>query len=422
MPMQDITSKASNVIGRQSSLVKKKKKAGDRPESGPTKPRKRQALTRRSSAPNMLGFRRRKKKASQKIAKVTDRTDDKENAHCLSSKVVKSRRRSAPPCGLQMLVKAQASSKRAVAPKENGRGHLSGFMIDSIEKAHERTRNKKFRALNEKDFVEDMYCSFRQSEKVHRTSDAYLTKEPFIDDSIRAALVNWMTNVHCEFRLRIETLYLSINILDRYIGETRERIAKRDIVALGMACLMAASKYEEIYHPSVGSFVRVTDGQVTSKRLVNMEKSILTTLSFDLTVPTAFTFLKRFLYVVTRSVDAGLSEVYGHMSHYFCESCLQYSEFLNLLPSKVAAISIFLALQLTRHESSRSATSAAIDMLESYSGYEASVLKADSNRVRSFVSKLKDTPASDEIVRRKYSLPKYKEASTLARRMISCGE
>lgn len=53
-------------------------------------------------------------------------------------------------------------------------------------------------------------------------------------------------------------------------------------------------KYEEIYPPDVGEFVYITDDTYSKTQVIKMENLILRVLSFDLTVPTHFTFLMEY--------------------------------------------------------------------------------------------------------------------------------
>jgi len=59
--------------------------------------------------------------------------------------------------------------------------------------------------------------------------------------------------------------------------------------------MLIASKYEEIWAPEVRDFVYISDRAYTKEQILAMEKLILNTLKFDLTVPTPNTFLCRFL-------------------------------------------------------------------------------------------------------------------------------
>ena len=63
----------------------------------------------------------------------------------------------------------------------------------------------------------------------------------------------------------------------------------------GTAALFIASKYEEIYPPELKDFIFVTDDAYTKLQMLSMEKVILKSLSFNVSSPTIFYFLKYFL-------------------------------------------------------------------------------------------------------------------------------
>jgi cyclin B len=63
---------------------------------------------------------------------------------------------------------------------------------------------------------------------------------------------------------------------------------------VGVTALLIASKYEEIYPPEMKDFVFITDKAYTKQDVIQMEYTILSTLSFDVTFPTPLRFLERF--------------------------------------------------------------------------------------------------------------------------------
>ncbi|EEC47909.1 predicted protein, partial [Phaeodactylum tricornutum CCAP 1055/1] len=64
---------------------------------------------------------------------------------------------------------------------------------------------------------------------------------------MRSILVDWLVEVHTKFRLIPETLYLCVNIIDRYLSQV-ETVRKR-LQLVGITAMLIASKYEEIYPP-----------------------------------------------------------------------------------------------------------------------------------------------------------------------------
>jgi cyclin B len=76
-----------------------------------------------------------------------------------------------------------------------------------------------------------------------------MKRQTSVNENVRAILVDWIINVHIKFKLLPETLFLTINLIDRYLS--LEVIEKQNAQLLGVAALMISSKYEEIYPPSV---------------------------------------------------------------------------------------------------------------------------------------------------------------------------
>ena len=90
-----------------------------------------------------------------------------------------------------------------------------------------------------------------------------------INENVRAILVDWIIAVHLKFKLLPETLYLTINLIDRYFGQFA--IKKGDVQLVGVAALLIATKYEEIYPPTVKDFIYLTDNTYTKEKILQME-------------------------------------------------------------------------------------------------------------------------------------------------------
>ena len=76
-----------------------------------------------------------------------------------------------------------------------------------------------------------------------------------------------------------------------------------------------------------------------------MEVSILNALGFTLTAATAKVFLRRYLKA------AGADLTLAFLASYLCEISLLEYNFLQYLPSMVAAASVFLSLRTLERES-----------------------------------------------------------------------
>lgn len=72
-------------------------------------------------------------------------------------------------------------------------------------------------------------------------------------DTSRGFLVEWIIDVHRKFRLLPETLYVTVSIIDRYLSQVQ--IKKAQLHLLGVAALLIATKYEEIYPPELKDLI-----------------------------------------------------------------------------------------------------------------------------------------------------------------------
>ncbi|KAG7032817.1 Cyclin-A1-1, partial [Cucurbita argyrosperma subsp. argyrosperma] len=111
---------------------------------------------------------------------------------------------------------------------------------------------------------------------------------------------------------------------------------------LGVACMMIASKYEEICAPQVEEFCYITDNTYFKEEVLQMESSVLNYLKFEMTAPTPKCFLRRFVRVA-RGVDEVSSMQLECLSNFIAELSLLEYNMLCYAPSLIAASAVFLA-------------------------------------------------------------------------------
>ncbi|KAI8553772.1 hypothetical protein RHMOL_Rhmol05G0042200 [Rhododendron molle] len=142
------------------------------------------------------------------------------------------------------------------------------------------------------EYVEDMYKFYKQAEDESRVHD-YIDTQPEINSKMRSILIDWLTDVHRKFELMPESLYLTINIVDRYLS--MKTVPRRELQLVGISSMLIACKYEEIWPPKVNDFIKISDNAYDRGDILLMEKAILGKLEWYLTVPTPFVFLVRYI-------------------------------------------------------------------------------------------------------------------------------
>jgi len=183
--------------------------------------------------------------------------------------------------------------------------------------------------------VQDMYHHFRIAERTTSVGPDYMENQPHINEGMRSIVVDWLVEAHRQFKLVPETIYLAVNILDRFLDRTQVTRPKLQLVAV--AALLIASKYEEIYHPDLRDLVYICDHAYTKKEIVQMEGTILKTLEYKITIPSAHVFLVRYL----KAAHADRKIV--QLSCYILDGTLQSYNLLHYLPSQLAAAAVLIA-------------------------------------------------------------------------------
>lgn len=77
----------------------------------------------------------------------------------------------------------------------------------------------------------------------------YIGNQPELTPKMRAILTDWLVETHDKFQLMPETLYLTMYIVDRYLS--LQPVPRREFQLVGMAAMLIACKYEEIWAPEV---------------------------------------------------------------------------------------------------------------------------------------------------------------------------
>jgi cyclin B len=228
-------------------------------------------------------------------------------------------------------------------------------------------------------------------------SPEYMSTQRDINEKMRAILIDWLTEVHLKFKLLPETLFLTANLIDRYLE--RAQVERNRLQLVGVAAMLVACKYEEIYTPEVRDFVFITDRAYTQEEILAMERQILAELGYEVTAPSAYRFLERFGNL------AGLDEQSQLLSQYLCELSLVEYKMLRYPPSLIAASSIYLTLKIGRRDIVWPA------VLIEHSRYKDIALRQCAKDLCILLQGVEKCTL--QAVRKKFSLPKYGEVAKI---------
>uniref|UniRef100_A0A8P0T999 Cyclin B3 n=1 Tax=Canis lupus familiaris TaxID=9615 RepID=A0A8P0T999_CANLF len=207
-------------------------------------------------------------------------------------------------------------------------------------------------------YAKDIFSYMKEREEKFILKE-YMNKQTDISSCMRAILVDWLVEVQMTFEMSHETLYLAVKLVDHYLMEV---ICKRDkLQLLGSTAFLIAAKFEEPCPPCVDDFLYICDDFYQRHEMLSMEISILQTLKFDINIPIAYHFLRRY----ARCLHASMKTL--TLSRFICEMTLQEYDYVQERASKLAAGSFLLALYMMKLRYW-------VPALEYYSGYKTSDL------------------------------------------------
>jgi G2/mitotic-specific cyclin 3/4 len=157
----------------------------------------------------------------------------------------------------------------------------------------------------------------------------YMDIQTEIQWSMRSVLMDWLVQVHGRFSLLPETLFLTVNYIDRFLSNKVVSIGKLQLV--GATAILVASKYEEINCPSLQEIVYMVDRGYTMDEILKAERFMLSMLGFELGWPGPMSFLRR----VSKADDYDLDT--RTLAKYFLELTIMDERFVASPPSFLAA-------------------------------------------------------------------------------------
>jgi len=189
------------------------------------------------------------------------------------------------------------------------------------------------------EYAPAMYAYLRTVEQGLVIKKDFL-KGSSINGKMRGVLVDWLIEVHTQFKLLQETLYMTIYIIDKYLQAEGLTIRRNKLQLVGVTAMFIASKVEEMYAPEINDFVYITDNAYSAAEIRQMELKLLNTLGFNFSRPLPLHFLRR-------DSKAGDVDVLQHtVAKYLVELSLQEYEAAHFPPSLVAAAALFLSLRI----------------------------------------------------------------------------
>lgn len=233
------------------------------------------------------------------------------------------------------------------------------------------------------DNITENFFYLQYLEQVHQVSSEFLSPQnntpqashgintrsaKLVDDRMRVILIEWLMNCHAKLGLRKETLYLGIQILDRFIdicnspGKRDEYVSrinsdssieksflhslkpiyvnKQNLQLIGIGAFVLATKYEEVTFPILEDWVFLSADSIKREEIIEIERRIIKALEFNLSFPNSIDFLRR------GSKIAAVDQKTHHVAQFLLETSLYSSQLAPVKESLKACACLYVALRL----------------------------------------------------------------------------
>ncbi|KAJ5707028.1 G2/mitotic-specific cyclin [Penicillium malachiteum] len=246
------------------------------------------------------------------------------------------------------------------------------------------------------EYVVEIFEYLQQLELSTLPNPQYIEHQPDLEWKMRGILVDWLIEVHTRFRLLPETLFLAVNIIDRFLSA--EQVALDRLQLVGVTAMFIASKYEEVLSPHVANFSHVADETFTDKEILDAERHVLAILGYNMSFPNPMNFLRRISKADNYDIQTRT------LGKYLMEISLLDHRFMSYPQSQIAAAAMYLA-RLILERGPWDAT------LAHYAGYTEEEIDPVFRLMIDYLHR----PVSHEAFFKKYASKKFMKASILTR-------
>ncbi|TFY76610.1 hypothetical protein EWM64_g7402 [Hericium alpestre] len=219
-------------------------------------------------------------------------------------------------------------------------GHMSHYQ-DEIERIRHNfaEESEAFDASMVSEYAEEIFEYMIELEDACMPNPNYMTVQNEISWPMRQTLVDWLLQVHLRYHMLPETLWIAVNIVDRFLSQRIVSLVKLQLV--GVTAMFIASKYEEILAPSVDEFVYMTENGYTKEEILKGERIVLQTLDFRVSqYCSPYSWMRK----ISKADDYDIQT--RTLSKFLTEVTLLDWRFVRVKPSMVAAVGMYTARQM----------------------------------------------------------------------------
>ncbi|VVT49402.1 uncharacterized protein SAPINGB_P002253 [Magnusiomyces paraingens] len=200
--------------------------------------------------------------------------------------------------------------------------------------------------VTEDEYRTDQIFNLKAKELDSLPNAAMIDMQPEIEWYMRPFLLDFILDTHYTLRLSPSTLFLAVNLVDRYCS--RRIVSKKHYQLVGCTALWIAAKFEDkkSHIPQLNDLIGICCDLYEDVMFVQMEGHILNTIEWQVSHASVESFLQLLL-------GSKCNPVLSSIAHYLAEVSMYHKDFFSFRPSVIANCCVALASHILSHSDSQ---------------------------------------------------------------------
>ena len=259
-----------------------------------------------------------------------------------------------------------------------------------------------FHALMD-DYGDDIFRYLLKNEKVnisdYANKDLFnLQDKKYFNEKNRSIIFNWLVKNNFKWKLKDDTIYMAMNLMDRYISKYPSKNSEFQLIAI--SSYLIASKYEDIYPPYLDELSQICNYIYSNDDIVKKEYEILSGLNFDVLYNSSYKYLT-FLHSIADKENMKLL----YLAQFILELSLENLDILEHSQCLRAISALLLAKKILQIKKSWNS-------LKLYYKYDENEIKKVQKKMIVLLNKVIKSKTKNSVYE-KFESSKYKSVSSL---------
>ena len=259
------------------------------------------------------------------------------------------------------------------------------------------------------DYGDDIFKYLKKNEKInvcdYSNKDIFkLQDKKYYNEKNRSIIYHWLVKNNHKWKLKDDTIYMAMNIMDRYITQYKSKNLEFQLIAI--SSYLIASKYEDIYPPYIDELSQICNYIYSNDDIIKKEYEILSGLNFDILYNSSYKFLT-FLHSVVDNQNMKLL----YLAQFILEISLDNLDILEYSQSERALAALLVSKKIL-------GIKITWNNLRMYYDYDENKIKTVQKKMIPLLNKVMKSKNKNAIFE-KFESSKYKSVSSLLDNLCS---